>query len=205
LVSLRARNAVGNGFDSSSSVSAPEFTRDLPRTRDALEFAAERHADQRRDVDDAPFVMHPLEVARLLHDAGYPDHVVAAGVLHDVIEDTDTSPRDLAERFGPEVARVVAAVTEDPSITDRGERKAALRAQVADAGPDAAAVFAADKVSKAREMRERASRGRLDPDRDRPRIEHYEESLEMLVELLPGRELVERLRKELEAVQARGL
>ena len=166
-------------------MSAPEFTRDLPRTRAALEFAAERHAGQRRDVDDAPFVMHPLEVARLLHDAGYPDHVVAAGVLHDVIEDTDTSPRDLARRFGPKVARLVAAVTEDPSITDRGERKAALRRQVADAGPEAAAVFAADKVSKAREMPERA-RGRLDPDRDRPRIEHYEESLEMLVELAAG-------------------
>jgi hypothetical protein len=63
-------------------------------------------------------------------------------------------------------------------------------------------VFAADKVSKAGEMRQRATRGRLDPERDPARIEHYEESLEMLAELLPGHELVERLRRELEAVRS---
>jgi (p)ppGpp synthase/HD superfamily hydrolase len=182
------------------SLTVPEFTRELPRTRDALAFAAARHAGQRREVDDAPFVMHPLEVARLLDEAGYPDHVVAAGVLHDVLEDTDTGAGDLTQRFGPQVARLVSAVTEDPSITDRAERKAALRGQVARAGIDAAAVFAADKVSKVREMRERASRGLLDPERDRARLEHYEESLEMLAALLPGHGLVERLRRELEAV-----
>jgi (p)ppGpp synthase/HD superfamily hydrolase len=174
-----------------------EFAEDLPRTQAALAFAAARHAGQRREVADAPFVMHPLEVARLLHESGYPDHVVAAGVLHDVIEDTDTAARDLAERFGPEVAKLVAAVTEDPSIADRAERKAALRSQVAEAGGEAAAVFAADKVSKAHELRERASRGRLDPERDRDRIEHYEESLDMLAELLPGHVLVEQLREQL--------
>jgi hypothetical protein len=49
-------------------------------------------------------------------------------------------------------------------------------------------------------MRERASRGLLDPERDRARLEHYEESLEMLAALLPSHGLVERLRRELEAV-----
>jgi (p)ppGpp synthase/HD superfamily hydrolase len=145
--------------------------------------------------------MHPLEVARLLDEAGCPDHVVAAGVLHDVLENTDAERRQLAERFGSRVASLVSAVTEDASIEDAAERKAALRLQVAQAGAEAAAVFAADKVSKAREMRLRASRGRLGDD-DRSRIEHYEESLAMLSEVIPGHALASRLRMELDAVRA---
>ena len=72
-----------------STARFPSFVADLPITRAALEFAAARHAGQRRDADLAPFILHPLEVAQLLRGRDYPDYVVAAGVLHDVIEDTD--------------------------------------------------------------------------------------------------------------------
>jgi len=178
----------------------PDFARHLPRTRAALEFADERHAGQRRESDDAPFVTHPIEVATLLHYAGYPDHVIAAGVLHDVIENTDTKPDDIAKRFGSKVALLVTAVTENPAIGDVAERKAALRFQVAQAGEDAAAVFAADKISKTRELRLRAGRGELDRA-GRAKLAHYEASLEMLSELIPGHKLVDQLRSELEAVE----
>ncbi len=177
------------------------FARTMPRTLKALEFADEHHAGQRREVDDAPFVMHPQEVAGLLHDAGYEDEVVAAGVLHDVIEDTSANRADLEERFGPEVARLVAAVTDDPAIEDAAERKAALRLQVAAAGENAAVIFAADKVSKARELRLIGTRGPLEPAA-RMKLDHYRESLDMLDQLIPGHELVERLRSELERIQA---
>jgi (p)ppGpp synthase/HD superfamily hydrolase len=186
----------------SRNATANTFTRRLPRTEGALAFAQERHAGQRREVDDAPFVTHPLEVALMLDEAGYPDHVVAAGVLHDVLERTDAEPQEVAALFGTKVSMLVSAVTENPSIEDAAERKAALRRQVSRAGDAAAAVFAADKVSKAREIRLRASRGQLDAERDCPRIEHYEESLAMLEELLSGHHLVEALRRELEAVHA---
>ena len=114
------------------------FVQGLPRTRAALSFADERHAGQQREIYGAPFVTHPLEVACLLHEAGYGDDVVAAGVLHDVVEDTTAERGDLEERFGREVARLVAAVTDDPEISDPAERKAALRLQVAQAGESAA-------------------------------------------------------------------
>jgi (p)ppGpp synthase/HD superfamily hydrolase len=179
----------------------PAFARGLPLTRAALAFAAERHAGQRREADDAPFVTHPIEVASLLHEAGYSDHVIAAGALHDVIEDTDTRPGDLMERFGSKVALLVTAVTEDPSIEDDRERKAALRSQVARAGDEAAAIFAADKVSKTRELRLRASSGRRDGATG-AKLEHYEASLEMLARLIPEHEFVRRLGLELEAVRA---
>ena len=76
-------------------------------------------------------------------------------------------------------------MSEDPSIEDEAERKAALRAQVATAGEDAAAVFAADKISKTRELRKRARRGRFDR-RDRAKLDHYEASLDLLSVALPG-------------------
>ena len=181
--------------------STQSFPRNRPYTRSALTFANERHAGQRREADGAPFVLHPLEVASLLHDAGFPDHVVAAGVLHDVLEDTDAQPVEIRDRFGARVATLVAAVTEDGSISDARERKAALRLQVARAGPEAAAVFAADKVSKTREMRVRASRSPL-RESDRAKIDHYRASLDMLDRLIPDHGLVVSLRDELAALAA---
>ena len=177
-----------------------DFVERSPLTRDALAFADRRHAGQKRGIDDLPFVTHPLEVARLLHEAGYPDEVVAAGVLHDVLEDTDAEPSDLEARFGRRVAELVEAVTDDPSIDDDGERRAALRRQVAEAGECAAVVFAADKVSKARELRVRMSRGRFERA-DPGKLAHYEASLEMLGDLIPRHDFVDQLRMELEAVR----
>ena len=173
---------------------------DRPLTRRALAFATHRHAGQRREGDGAPYVTHPVEVASLLHDAGYPDHVVAAGVLHDVLEDTEAQQAEIEAGFGPDVARLVSALTEDESIGDARERKAALRLQVAQAGDEAAVVFAADKVSKAREMRSRAERRSLDAA-DTAKVEHYVESLEMLEGLIPAHPLVEQLRGEVETLR----
>jgi (p)ppGpp synthase/HD superfamily hydrolase len=144
-----------------------EFVKRSPLTRDALAFAHARHGVQ---------VTHPVEVACLLHEAGYSDEVVAAGVLHDVVEDTHAELSDLEGRFGPYVAELVAAVSDDPAIEDHAQRKAALRRQVAGAGECAAAVFAADKVSKARELRLRVSRGQSERG-DESKVAHYEASL----------------------------
>jgi (p)ppGpp synthase/HD superfamily hydrolase len=190
-------------MDSSETLIAmarTDFVERSPLTRDALAFADRWHAGQTRDIDGVPFVTHPVEVACLLHEAGYSDQVVAAGVLHDVLEDTEVERGDLEELFGPRVAELVASVSDDPSIEDEAERRAALRGQVARAGECAAAVFAADKVSRAREMRARQGHARFDRG-DRAKILHYEASLDLLSDVLPGHELVERLRRELEALQ----
>ena len=175
----------------------PSFVEGLPLTKAALDFAAERHAGQVRDGDRAPFVQHPLEVAWLLSGAGYRDHVVASGVLHDVLENTDTDAAELEERFGARVCALVRAVSEDASIVDRRDRKSALRAQVAGSSAEAAAVFAADKVSKARELRVRLAEGPPGAEANR-KLEHYRASLSMLERRL-GRDdaIVEQLRREM--------
>ena len=181
----------------------PDLRTERPLTRRALDYATRHHAGQRRDTDGAPYVTHPVEVASLLSEAGYPDHVVATGVLHDVLEDTDAERAEIESTFGPEVAGLVDSLTEDESIEDPRERKAALRLQVAQAGDEAAAVFAADKVSKAREMRLRAERGPLG-EADAAKIEHYTESLDLLESLIPGHPLVGRLRTEVEELTPPG-
>src|ERR1700753_3328638 len=101
----------------------------LDQTLAAVAYAVQQPAGQRRTADGAPFVLHPIEVATLLADAGAPDHVVAAGVLHDTIEKTSTQPEDLRERFGVRIAALVIALSEDPAISGYGARKAALREQ----------------------------------------------------------------------------
>ena len=180
----------------------PSFVDALPLTRRALEFAAERHRGQRREADDAAFILHPLEVAQLLRNRDYPDEIVAAGVLHDSLEDTDATPREVEDRFGAEVARLVCAVSEPPGEGSYADRKARLRASIAEAGPDAAAVYAADKVAKARELRltlardwsAAASPGTAD------KLEHYWASLVLLESILDRHPLVSQLRFELEAL-----
>ena len=178
----------------------PERFDGMPLAQEAIDFARAHHEGQRRDADDAPFVVHPLEVAKLLRDAGYPDHVVATGALHEVLEDTDVDKGELKERFGPEVAELVDALTDDPSIEDQQERRAALRRQVEESGEKAAAVFAADKISKAREMRMKADFGPLGED-DRAKLDHYGQSLDMLDRVCGGGDLVRALREELAALR----
>jgi (p)ppGpp synthase/HD superfamily hydrolase len=181
----------------------PPFADDRPVLRAAYEWAAQLHADQLRDADRAPFILHPLEVAALLSSRGFDDEVVAAGLLHDVVEDTDTELDEVRRRFGERIARTVAAVSEDPAIEDYRARKAALRDQVAAAGPDAQAVYAADKVAKARELRAQATRTEsfLDDPALRRRLEHYEQSLATLREVARVPSLVEALAFELWALR----
>ncbi|HUR85139.1 MAG TPA: HD domain-containing protein [Solirubrobacteraceae bacterium] len=157
----------------------------------ALEYAEACHAGQRRDSDGAPFIEHPVEVARLLREAGCSQDVVAAGLLHDVVEDTVVTLDDVRARFGANVAALVAAVTDDPGLAGYRQRKRGLREQVREAGGDAALLFAADKISRAREL--------ADDDRpDRPqRLEHYRASLGMLEHVAPHHPLVRRLADEL--------
>ena len=177
----------------------PSFVDELPVTRRALLFAAEQHTGQQRASDHAPFILHPLEVAHLLRGRDYPDEVVAAAVLHDVIEDTGVSRDELEERFGPRVAALVSAVTEPSPDGSYRERKARLREAVEHASPDALAIYAGDKVGKLRELRMTiATTPGYTPDADQ--LEHYRESLSLLERHLAGDPLVRQLRFELEAL-----
>ena len=101
------------------------------------------------------------------------------------------------------VAELVSVLSDDPSIEDYGARKAALREQVAAAGCDAQAIFAADKVAKARELRAEAARNpsSLADDGLQRRLLHYEACLDMLEAAAPDLALIRQLRFELWALR----
>jgi (p)ppGpp synthase/HD superfamily hydrolase len=175
------------------------FLRHLPLAQQAVELAVELHAGQLRDSDGASFVMHPMEVASLLDRSDYPDHVVAAAVLHDVLENTDEELDDLEARFGPDVAGLVAMVTDDPTIKDVEAQKHDVRERVRVAGGYAAAVYAADKVSKVREIRTALASG-VPWEELETKLARHRASLAMLDRAIPGSRIVELLRFEIEAL-----
>ncbi len=179
-----------------------QFSRALPRTQVAVEYARRLHQGQRRQVDGQPFILHPLEVGALLYQAGAPDDVIAAGLLHDTLEKADAAEAELSRMFGAHVTALVLAVTEDDRISGYAHRKAALRDQVATAGDEALMLFAADKVSKAREL---SLGGRIGKAVRRRRLTHYRRCLALLQERLPECPLVGMLARELELLSDRGI
>lgn len=176
------------------------FAGDLPLTQAAITFAQEHHGAQRRQSDGASYMVHLLEVASLLERSGYPDQVVAAAVLHDVLEDTDAQPSQLESRFGREVAELVELVSDDLSIEDDEARKDDVRERVRGAGGYAPVVYAADKVSKVRELRMLIATG-LGREQAEIKLRRYRKSLAMVEQAIPGSRVAELLRFELEALE----
>jgi guanosine-3',5'-bis(diphosphate) 3'-pyrophosphohydrolase len=172
--------------------------------RGALSVARRAHGGQFRQTgcDEIPFIEHPLAVAELLAEDGYPDEVLAAGLLHDVVEHAEVEPDSLISRFGEEVVELVEVLTEDASIPDYEERKKEHRERVAVAGQQACAIFAADKTANVAVLRAAYEILGEDVDEDLPvsldvKILVWEFDLEMLFAHAPDVALVERFADEM--------
>jgi len=114
----------------------------------ALAKASEAHAGQTRNGSGGlAYIEHPRMVAATLASHDYADATLAAALLHDVVEDSDTTVEELRAEFGDEVAALVAALSDDESIEDYRDRKEEHRARVADVDGDAFAIYAADKLT----------------------------------------------------------
>jgi (p)ppGpp synthase/HD superfamily hydrolase len=120
----------------------------------ALGTAREAHAGQVRNGSGGrPYIEHPIAVAERVAAAGYDDEVVAAAILHDVVEDSELTVAELRERFGETVAGLVEALSDDESISSYADRKAEHRARVAASGEPALAIYAADKLANVSTLR----------------------------------------------------
>lgn len=120
----------------------------------AMAFAAHKHRNQRRkDADASPYINHPIALANVLaNEAGIADPVVlVAALLHDTIEDTDTTHAELEAQFGPAIAAVVAEVTDDKSLP-KDERKRLQIEHAAHISPAAKLVKLADKICNLRDV-----------------------------------------------------
>ncbi len=121
---------------------------------EALAFARAAHAGQVRNGSGGmPYVEHPIAVAALLAEHGYGDEVIAAALLHDVIEDSDATAEELRNRFGEPVAALVEALSDDEAVADYRARKAEHRARVRAADGDALAIYGADKLTNVGTLR----------------------------------------------------
>ena len=122
----------------------------------ALHFAADKHRDQRRkDVGASPYINHPIEVAELLARVGGVTDLVTlqAAILHDTLEDTNTTPQELEDAFGADVRRVVEEVTDDKNL-EKIDRKRLQIEHAPHISPRAKLVKLADKTANVKAVTE---------------------------------------------------
>ena len=115
----------------------------------AIHFAADKHRNQRRkDVEASPYINHPIELAELLaRVGGVTDLVTLQGaILHDTVEDTETTFEELEKNFGAEVREIVANVTDDKKLP-KEERKRLQIEHAPHLPNNAKQVKIADKIS----------------------------------------------------------
>lgn len=117
-------------------------------------FAAERHSNQRRkDAEASPYINHPIALAHLLATVGGVEdlNVLRAAILHDTVEDTETTEVEIRERFGDEVAEMVMEVTDDTSLPK--QRRKELQVENAPHKSQGAAMIKlADKTCNLRDI-----------------------------------------------------
>lgn len=127
---------------------------DMVKVVRAAYFAGEKHSKQRRgDLEETPYINHPLELASILVDEGQIDNVdvICAALLHDTIEDTDTSIEELISQFGPKIGGIVAEVSNNMNL-DSASRKVQELACISNLSIEAKLVKLADKIANIRDV-----------------------------------------------------
>ena len=128
------------------------------RLDDAIEFATKKHTEQTRKRENTPYILHPLEVAAVAAELTKDEDILIAAVLHDTVEDTDTSIDEVRERFGDRVAELVESETENkredlpPEETWEIRKKESLEHLKNSTDPAVKILWLADKVSNIRTL-----------------------------------------------------
>jgi (p)ppGpp synthase/HD superfamily hydrolase len=114
----------------------------------AIAFAAMAHAGQKRKYTADPYIVHPIEVMQIVRSvAPNREDMAIAAVLHDVIEDTPVTDREIERRFGADVARMVVGLTEVPVDGNRAARKVAECLRLGTESADVQTIKVADLIS----------------------------------------------------------
>jgi guanosine-3',5'-bis(diphosphate) 3'-pyrophosphohydrolase len=148
------RGSDRSGLSASGAAKDGGKMRNMSLVLRAAAFAARKHTEQRRkDAAASPYINHPLAVAAILADEGKIDDpvVIAAALLHDTVEDTETSIEEIAGVFGPEVAAIVGEVTDDKALP-KAERKRLQVAKGSSKSQGAKLVKLADKIANLRDI-----------------------------------------------------
>ena len=170
--------------------------------------ARQAHAGQLRNGSGGmPYIEHPLTVAELLAGQGCPETVLAAGLLHDVVEESEFEVEEIRLRFGDGVADLVAALTDAEEIESYRRRKDVHRADVEAAGDEALTIYAADKLANIRALRRvyadegEAVGAELKAPLD-VKVAVWEADLELLARRVPELPFLAELETELRSMRA---
>lgn len=119
--------------------------------QNAITFATHKHIDQKRKLSDTPYIVHPMEVMQILTAMGCEKNVIIAGILHDTLEDTDTTPEEIEKLFGNEVLSLVQAESEDKTKSWK-ERKQKTIDNLKTSSVEIRLVCLADKISNIKSL-----------------------------------------------------
>ena len=162
----------------------------------AAAFAADKHRfQQRKDVEQSPYINHPIAVARILSEVGgvSDEDVLAAALLHDTVEDTDTTEAELTEVFGERISTIVMEVTDDKSLP-KLERKQAQVDHAPHLSSAATLVKLADKIANVADIGDKPPQG-WDETRRREYLDWAETVVENCTEV--NADLIRRFREEI--------
>ena len=118
----------------------------------AIEFCCELHKNQKRKAVSVPFASHPISVGFILQSVGYSEEIIIAGILHDILEDTCATEKEITDLFGEQVVLLVKGVTENINIKSWDSKKEAYLKNLKIAGNDVKAISAADLLDNCRSM-----------------------------------------------------
>jgi (p)ppGpp synthase/HD superfamily hydrolase len=118
----------------------------MDKLLEAIYFATSKHLSQKRKDNITPYIEHPLGVALLVQKYTNDEDTIIAGILHDAIEDTETTEDEIARLFGEKVAKIVDEVSEKDKSLDWEKRKEIVLASVKNLSNEAALVKLADKT-----------------------------------------------------------
>lgn len=118
----------------------------------AIEFCCEQHQGQKRLATEIPFASHPISVGFILHSAGYPEEVIIAGILHDILEDTLSTEDDIRKIFGEKIVTLVRGVTEDITIKVLEKKQRIYLENLKISENNIKAISAADLLDNCRSM-----------------------------------------------------
>jgi (p)ppGpp synthase/HD superfamily hydrolase len=178
--------------------------------RKAIDFAYKAHQGHIKDTDRRPYILHPIQVAVILMQAGADDATVIAGILHDVCEDGAQSLAAVSRNFGREIAELVGSVTDDSSLSWQ-ERKERDLQKFRNGDNRVRLLRAADVLANISILLEEiSSQGFVSydstPQKEFPekldkKIWYYEIVTQALEELWPGCALLEPIRSRLTALK----
>jgi (p)ppGpp synthase/HD superfamily hydrolase len=146
------KNPKALGNEQGVSKSFPAWSKTIKMSdlvQKAKDFATLAHEGQVRKYTGAPYIVHPIEVMKIVQTINHDDIMLAGALLHDVVEDTDCTLDDIRAEFGEDVASLVADLTDVSKLEDgnRETRKAKDREHSAEASPSAQTVKLADLIS----------------------------------------------------------